>query len=152
MVLIERSDYHPLSLFRPVIGPVSSESLRFSWACMLSFYCQRCADSPTIGEIKAGGYLSLKPVVEASHKAILLFQVSIYLINCILGQMIEFVEILHDSISSLLESHEFLLFHVQHSFWNIVLTKRQFKFVPCDLMLGRLNGHIISPPSTGRAP
>jgi hypothetical protein len=118
---------------------------------MLSFYCQCCADSPAVREIKAGGHLSLKPVVKASHKAILLFQVSIYLINCILGQMIEFVEILHDSISSLLESHEFLLFHVQHSFWNIVLTKHQFKFVPCDLMSGRLNGHIISPPSTGRA-
>ena len=112
---------------------------------MLGFNCQRGADSPVVGEIEAGGHLSLKPVIEASHKAILLFQVSIYLINCILGQMIEFVEILHDSISSLFESHEFLLFHVQHPFWNIVLTKRQFKFVPCDLMSGRLNGHIISP-------
>jgi hypothetical protein len=104
-----------------------------------------------MGEIKAGGHLSLKPVIEASHETIPLFQVSINLINCILGQMIKFVEILHDSISSLLESHEFLLFHVQHSFWNIVLTKCKFKFVPCDLMPGRLNGHIISPPGTGRA-
>jgi hypothetical protein len=110
--------------FQALIGPVTSESLRLSWACVLSFYCQRSADSPAVCEIKAGCHLSLKPVVEASHEAIFLFQVSIYLINCILGQMIEFVEILHDSISSLLESHEFLLFHVQHSFWNIVLTKR----------------------------
>jgi hypothetical protein len=149
--LIERSDYQPLSLFRPLTGHVTSESLRLPWAYVLCFYCQRCADSPAVGEIKAGGHLSLKPVIEASHKANLLFQVSIYLINCILGQMIEFVEILHNSISSLLESHEFLLFHVQHSFWNIVLMKRQFKFVPCDLMSSRLNGHIISPPSTGRA-
>jgi hypothetical protein len=118
---------------------------------MLSFYCQRCVDSPDVGEIMVGGHFSLKPVIEASHEANPLFQVSINLINCILGQIIEFVEILHDSISSLLESHEFLLFHVQHSFWNIVLTKRQFKFVPCDLMSGRLNGHIISPSRTGRA-
>jgi hypothetical protein len=118
---------------------------------MLSFNYQRSADSPTVGEINACGHLSLKPVVEASHEAILLFQVSIDLVNCILGQMIEFVEILHDSISSLLESHEFFLFHVQHFFWNIVLTKNQFKFVPCDLMSGRLNGHIISPPSTSRS-
>jgi hypothetical protein len=118
---------------------------------MLSFNCERCADSPTVGEIKAGGHISLKPVIETSHKAILLFQVGINLVNCILGQIIEFVEILHDSISSLLESHEFFLFHVQHSFWNIVLTKRQFKFVPCGLMSGRLNGHIISPPSTDSA-
>jgi hypothetical protein len=118
---------------------------------VLSFYCQRCADSPAVGEIKAGGHLSLKPVIEASHKTIPLFQVSIDLINCILGQMIEFVEILHDNISSLLESHEFFLLHVQHSFWNVVLTKRQFKFIPCDLMPIRLNGHIISPPDAGRA-
>jgi hypothetical protein len=65
--------------------------------------------------------------------------------------MIEFVEILHNSISALLESHEFFLLHVQHSFWNVVITKCQFKFVPCDLMSGRLNGHIISPTGTGRA-
>jgi hypothetical protein len=117
---------------------------------VLSFNCQRCADSPVVGEIEAGGHLSLKPVIEASHETIDLFQVSINLIDCILGQMIEFVEILHDSISSLLELHEFFLLHVQHSFWNVVLSKRQFKFVPCDLMSGRLNGHIISPPGTGR--
>jgi hypothetical protein len=58
---------------------------------MLSFNCQRCADSPAVGEIKAGDYLSLKPVIKASHKTIPLFQVSIDLINCILGQMIEFL-------------------------------------------------------------
>jgi hypothetical protein len=148
--LIKRLDYQPLSLFRPLTGPITSNSLRFSRTCVLSFNCQRCADSPVVGEIEAGGHLSLKPVIEASHETIDLFQVSINLIDCILGQMIEFVEILHDSISSLLESHEFFLLHVQHSFWNVVLSKRQFKFVPCDLMSGRLNGHIISPPGTGR--
>jgi hypothetical protein len=51
MVLIERSDYQPFLLFRPLIGPVTSKSLRLSQACMLSFHCQRCADSPTVGEI-----------------------------------------------------------------------------------------------------
>jgi hypothetical protein len=65
--------------------------------------------------------------------------------------MIEFVEILHNIISSLLESHEFFLLHMEHSFWNVVLTKRQFKFVPCDLMSGKLNGHIISPLGAGKA-
>jgi hypothetical protein len=65
--------------------------------------------------------------------------------------MIEFVEILHNSISSLLEPYEFFLLHMEHSFWDVVLTKHQFKFVPCDLMSGRLNGHIISPPGAGRA-
>src|SRR5699024_12276045 len=70
---------------------------RLSWACMLSFNCQRCADSPAIEEIEASGHLSLKPVIEASHEAILLLQVSIDLVNCILGQMIKFVDILHRS-------------------------------------------------------
>jgi hypothetical protein len=62
--------------------------------------------------------------------------------------MIELVEIL---CSTLFELHEFFLFHMEHSFWNVVLPKYQFKFVPGDLMSGRLNGHIISPPSAGGA-
>jgi hypothetical protein len=65
--------------------------------------------------------------------------------------MIEFVEILHNSISSLLEFHEFFLLHMEHSFWNVVLTKCKFKFIPCDSMSGRLSGHIISPLGAGRA-
>jgi hypothetical protein len=40
---------------------------------------------------------------------------------------------------------------MEHSFSNVVLTKCQFKFVLGDLMSGRLNGHIISPPGAGRA-
>jgi hypothetical protein len=40
---------------------------------MLSFYCERCANSSAVCEIKAGGHLSLKSVVEASHKTIFLF-------------------------------------------------------------------------------
>jgi hypothetical protein len=53
--------------------------------------------------------------------------------------------------STLFEFHEFFLLHMDHSFWNVVLPKCQFKFVPGDLMVGRLNGHIISPPGAGRA-
>jgi hypothetical protein len=40
---------------------------------------------------------------------------------------------------------------MEHPFWNVVLPKCQFKFIPGDLMSGRLNGHIISPPGAGRA-
>jgi hypothetical protein len=65
--------------------------------------------------------------------------------------MIEFVEILRNTISPLIKPHEFFLLHMEHSFWDVVLTKRQFKFVPCDLMSGGLDGHIISPPGAGRA-
>jgi hypothetical protein len=65
--------------------------------------------------------------------------------------MIELVEILRNSISTLLKLHEFFLLHKEHSFWNVVLSKFQLKFIPGDLMAGRLNGHIISPPGAGRA-
>ena len=61
---------------------------------MLSFNCQRGADSPAVGEVEASGHLLLQPVIEASHEAVLLFQVSVDLINGVLGQMIELVEIL----------------------------------------------------------
>jgi hypothetical protein len=65
--------------------------------------------------------------------------------------MIELVEILCNSISTLLKLHEFFLLHMEHSFWNVVLPECQFKFVLGDLMPGRLNGHIISPLGAGRA-
>ena len=90
------------------------------------------------------------PVIKASHKTISLLQVSVDLVNGVLGQMIELVEILCNSISTLLKLHEFFLLHMEHPFWNVVLPKCQFKFVPGDLMSGRLNGHIISPPGAGR--
>jgi hypothetical protein len=32
-----------------------------------------------------------------------------------------------------------------------MFTKGQLEFFPCDLMIGRLNGHKVSPPGTGRA-
>jgi hypothetical protein len=68
-----------------------------------------------------------------------------------LGQVVELVEILCDSISTLFELHKFFLFHMEHSFRNIVLPKCQFKLVPVNLMTSRLDSHIISPPGAGRA-
>jgi hypothetical protein len=44
----------------------------------------------------------LKPVIKSPHKTILFLQISIHLVDGILGQMIELVEILHYSISPLL--------------------------------------------------
>jgi hypothetical protein len=64
--------------------------------------------------------------------------------------MVEFVEILCDSISTLFELHKFFLLHMEHPFRNIVLPKSQFEFVPGNLMTRRLDSHIISPPSAGR--
>jgi hypothetical protein len=80
-----------------------------------------------------------------------LFQISVHLINCILGQVIKLVEILIDSISSLFKLHELFLFHMQNTFGYIMLTECHFEFLPGYLMIGRLNGHEITPPSTGRA-
>jgi hypothetical protein len=65
--------------------------------------------------------------------------------------VVEFVEILSDSIPTLFELHKFLLFHKEHPFGNIVLPESQFEFVPGNLMTSRLNGYIISKPGAGRA-
>jgi hypothetical protein len=151
MILIKRSDHQPLSLFRPLVGPVTSIALRLSWACIVGFNCQRCADSPAIGEVEAGGHFPLQPVIKTPHKTIFLLQISFDLIDGILGQVVELVEILCDSISTLFELHKFFLFHMEHSFRNIVILKCQFEFVPGNLMTSRLDSHIISPPSAGRA-
>jgi hypothetical protein len=70
-------------------------------ACVLGFYSQCRVDSSALSKIQAGDHFLLEPVVEAPHEAILFLQISIYLINDILGQMIELVEILHYSISPL---------------------------------------------------
>jgi hypothetical protein len=65
--------------------------------------------------------------------------------------VVELVEILCDSISTLFELHKFFLFHMEHPFRNIVLPKCQFKLVSGNLMTSRLDSHIISPPGAGRA-
>jgi hypothetical protein len=51
----------------------------------------------------------LQPVIKAPHKTISLLQISVDMINGILGQMVELVEILCNSISTLFKLHEFLL-------------------------------------------
>jgi hypothetical protein len=40
---------------------------------------------------------------------------------------------------------------VKDTFWYIVFAEGHLEFFPCYLMIGRLNGHKISPPSAGRA-
>jgi hypothetical protein len=79
------------------------------------------ADSPTVSEVETSGNLPLQPVIEAPHKTIFLLQVSVDLIDGILGQVVKLVEILSDSISTLFELHKFFLFHMEHPFRNIVL-------------------------------
>jgi hypothetical protein len=70
-------------------------------ACVLGFYDQCRANSSAVSKIQAGGHFPLEPVVESPHKTISFLQISIYLIDGTLGQMIELVEILHYSISPL---------------------------------------------------
>jgi hypothetical protein len=88
---------------------------------MFGFNCQHRADSPAVSEVETSGHFPLQPVIETSHKTIFLLQISIDLINGILGQVIEFVEILSDSIPTLFELRKFFLFHMEHPFRNIVL-------------------------------
>jgi hypothetical protein len=71
--------------------------------------------------------------------------------DSILGQVVKFIEILSDSIPTLFELHKLLLLHMEYPFRYIVLPESQFKLVPCNVMAGRLNGYIISPPCAGRA-
>ena len=102
MILIERLDYQPSALLRPLIGPITPKSLGFSLACILGFYCQCRADSSAVSKVQTCCHFPLKPVIESPHKTILFLQICIYLINGILGEMVEFIEILHYSISPLL--------------------------------------------------
>jgi hypothetical protein len=68
-----------------------------------------------------------------------------------MGQVVELIEILCDSISTLFELHKFFMFHMEHPIRNIVLQESQFELVPGNLMTSRLDSHIISPPGAGRA-
>jgi hypothetical protein len=65
--------------------------------------------------------------------------------------VVEFIEILSDSIPTLFELHKLLLLHMEHPLRYIMLPESQFELIPCNLMAGRLNGYIISPPCAGRA-
>jgi hypothetical protein len=65
--------------------------------------------------------------------------------------MIELIEILINSIPSLFQLHKLFLLHVKNTFWYIVLVERHLEFFPSYLVIGRLDGHKISPPSAGRA-
>jgi hypothetical protein len=71
-------------------------------AYVLGSYSQCRADSSAVSKVETGCHFPLKPVIKSPHEAILFLQICIYLINGILGQMIELVEILHYSISPLL--------------------------------------------------
>jgi hypothetical protein len=65
--------------------------------------------------------------------------------------VIKFIEILGDSISALLQLHEFHLFHVEDSFRYVMLSEGQLEFIPGDRMIGRLHGNKVPPPGAGRA-
>jgi hypothetical protein len=67
-----------------------------------SFYFKCRTDSPTVSKVQAGCHFLLKPVIKSSHKTILFLQICIQLVNGILGEVVEFIEILHYSISPLL--------------------------------------------------
>jgi hypothetical protein len=51
-------------------------------------------------------YAEVCHLVPSPHETILLFQICIHVINGILGEVVEFIEILHHNISPLLQSDE----------------------------------------------
>jgi hypothetical protein len=85
VIWIERSDYQPLPFLRPLTRSVASITLGFSESCIFSLNCQRCADSPSISKVDAGGHLSLHSIIQATHEAIPFPQIYVDLIDCILG-------------------------------------------------------------------
>jgi hypothetical protein len=65
--------------------------------------------------------------------------------------VIKFIEILGDSISALLQLHEFFLFHVEYSFRYVMFLEGQLEFIPSYLMTSWLYGNKVPPPGAGRA-
>jgi hypothetical protein len=150
-IRIERSDDQPLPFLGALIGSVTSVTLRFSDTCISSLNCQCCADSPSISKVNAGGHLCLHLIIQASHETIPFLQICVDLIDCILGYVIKFIEILSNSIPALFQLHELLLLHVEHSFRYVVLAESHLELIPSYLMTSRLNSYKISPPRATRA-
>jgi hypothetical protein len=84
-ILIKRSDYQPSSLLKSLIRLVTTKSLGLSIACILCFYDQCRTDRSAVSKVQASSHFPLEPIVESPHEAIFLLQVSVYLVNRILG-------------------------------------------------------------------
>jgi hypothetical protein len=65
--------------------------------------------------------------------------------------VIKFIEILINSIPSLLKLHKFLLFQVEDSLRYIMFSEGQLKLILGYLMTSRLYGNKVPPPGAGRA-
>jgi hypothetical protein len=77
--------------------------------------------------------------------------ISVRMIPRVLAQVIEGLFILHDNVSSLSQSQEFIELLLNESFWNVMRSESGPEFVPCDNMTSRLHGVVMVPPYAGGA-
>src|ERR1041384_4687412 len=84
--------------------------------------------------------------VESSAEPFLLLGVGGDIIKCITGQPVELTTVLVNSPSTLHEVAELLTFTVHQTFWDVVLTKRSAKLVPCWGWTFRTHVEVILPP------
>jgi hypothetical protein len=93
----------------------------------------------------------LKLCIQAIAKTIPFTGISIRVITRVLAQVIENLCILHDSVGSLGQSQELIELSLNKSLWNVVCSKSDPKFIPCDDMTSRLHGVVMVPPYAGGA-
>src|ERR1044071_10422569 len=87
--------------------------------------------------------------VESFAESFLLLGVGGNIIKCITGQPVEFTAVLVNCPSTLREVAELLTFAVHQTFWDVVLTKRSEKLVPCRGWTFRTHVEVILPPRVG---
>src|SRR3954464_1351556 len=84
--------------------------------------------------------------VESSTEPFLLLGVGRDFIKCITGQPVEFTVVLVNSPSALREVAELLTFTVHQTLWDVVLTERSAKLVPCWGWTFGTHVEVILPP------
>ena len=68
---------------------------------------------------------------------------------CILGEGVEDIDIGHHITTSLSEIQKFLLLDVHDTLGNMEGAKSRPEFLPCEVVVGRVRGLEVPPPSPG---
>jgi hypothetical protein len=84
-------------------------------------------------------------------EAIPLSGISVRMIPRILAQVIEDLDILHDSVGSLSQIQKFIELSLNESLWNVMRSESGPKFILHDDMTSRLHGIVMVPPYAGGA-
>jgi hypothetical protein len=83
---------------------------------------------------------------ETDHEAVLLLVVSVYLVRCILRQVVELLGVVVHGPSSLLEVHELLALLPHLVDGDVVGTEGIVKFNPRYLIVRGVSGGVVGPP------